>query len=115
MIANSEITPQWAFMTIANRSVLDALSAIAMRKRIDASRFIRSLTERLDWDGDVLYLDSRRLSFASYFDVSEIDSWIEALSLVYGEPISHNNKMVFMIRPLTNGDAFVIPRTKSIL
>lgn len=110
MKLDTNITSQWAFMTLANRPVVDALSAIAMRKRIDASRFIRSLNDRHDWVNDTLYLDSRRLSFSSYFNLSEIDAWIEAMTLVYGPPVKYQSKMVFVIRPLTNGDAFEIPR-----
>jgi hypothetical protein len=110
MKLDTDITPQWAFMTLANRPVSEALSAIAMRKRIDASRFIRSLNDRQDWKDDVLYLDSRRLSFSSYFNLSEIDTWIEAIKQVYGPPVKYQSKMVFVIRPLTNGDAFEIPR-----
>lgn len=111
MNIDTDITSQWAFMTLANRPVSEALSAIAMRKRIDASRFIRSLSDRIDGEDDILYLDSRKLSFASYFELSEIDAWIDAIALVYGQPIKYKSKMVFVIRPLTNGDAFEIPHT----
>lgn len=110
MKLDTDITSQWAFMTLANRPVSEALSAIAMRKRIDASRFIRSLNDRPDWNDGVLYLDSRRLSFSSYFNLSEIDAWIEAITLVYGPPVKYQSKMVFVIRPLTNGDVLKIPR-----